>query len=269
MLTAAHRLRIVAALGLVTLATGCTTISDVWEGNVFSSDSSAPKKPVSLYETEKPFERVAPPKEVRPAPIVRKKTKSDKSVRLPSIMPPWGALTPQGTYTAQLSVEFTAAARQQGAPDTVPTLLLYANVEDGSVQMSANALGMNVWSMRVDGNMIFEERGEKLPDFIDGTRVLRDWTLANWPALSLTSRLPAGWTIRETHGNAARSALDVEVDSGLARLRNAADLREAELSYKGSSLYRLWTGTVETGETLTYIVNDHEGYRLTIDTKKE
>ena len=98
MLTARIGIRIWTALSIVTLATGCTTISDVWEGGLFSSDEPAKEeKPVVLYETEKPFERVAPAKETKPAPVVRKKAPGQKTVRLPSFMPPWGALTPVGT----------------------------------------------------------------------------------------------------------------------------------------------------------------------------
>lgn len=270
MLTARTGIRIWTALSLVTLATGCTTISDVWEGGLFSSDEPAKEeKPVVLYETEKPFERVAPAKETKPAPVVRKKAPGQKTVRLPSFMPPWGALTPVGTYAAELSVSFSEEARKAGAPESIPTLLLYSNVSDGSVQMSANALGMNVWSMRVDGNMIFEERGETLPEFVDGTRVLRDWTLASWPAASLQSRLTSGWRMQETHGSQALAALDAEVDSSLQTLRSAKDLRHVDLTHDGVSLYRLWTGSVEAGHTVTYIVNDREAYRLTIESKRQ
>lgn len=270
MLTVRTGIRIWTALSLVTLATGCTTISDAWEGSLFSSDEPTEKtKPAALYETEKPFERAAPVKEAKPAPVVRKKTPGKKEVRLPSFMPPWGALTPVGTYAAELTVSFSEEARRTGAPESIPTLLLYSNVSDGSVQMSANALGMNVWSMRVDGNMIFEERGEKLPEFVDGTRVLRDWTLASWPAASLQSRLTSGWRMKETHGAEAVAALDAEVDSGLQTLRSAKDLRHVDLTHDGESLYRLWTGSVEAGHSITYIVNDREAYRLTIESKRQ
>lgn len=71
MLTVRTGIRIWTALSLVTLATGCTTISDAWEGSLFSSDEPTEKtKPAALYETEKPFERAAPVKEAKPAPVV-------------------------------------------------------------------------------------------------------------------------------------------------------------------------------------------------------
>ena len=131
MLTARTGIHIWTALSIVTLATGCTTISDAWEGSLFSSDEPTEKtKPAALYETEKPFERAAPVKEAKPAPVVRKKTPGKKEVRLPSFMPPWGALTPVGTYAAELTVSFSEEARRAGAPESIPTLLLYSNVSD-------------------------------------------------------------------------------------------------------------------------------------------
>ena len=75
--------------------------------------------------------------------------------------------------------------------------------------------------------------------------------------------------MKETHGAEAVAALDAEVDSGLQTLRSAKNLRHVDLTHDGESLYRLWTGSVEAGHSITYIVNDREAYRLTIESKRQ
>lgn len=266
------------AVAAAWLLSGCSSFPTVnlwdfdlgWGGDEKAEASTeVPASADSAASQTKTVAAASSSEAVKTRPAERPAVDLPDSVRLPTFMPPWGALTPRGTYASELTVTFTEEALRRGAPDHVPTLLLYTDVEDGSLQLSAQALGLNVWTLRVDDNVIFEERGEHLPESVEASRVLRDWTLANWPAISLKSRLTRGWTLSETLGQDARTSLEAGIETGLANLLNAQDLRAVELRFEGTSLYRLWTGTVAPGETVTFIANDREGYRLTIDSKKQ
>lgn len=63
-----------------------------------------------------------------------------------------------------------------------------------------NPLGQRVITLRWDGATLAEERDARLPEQVQGERILSDLQLIYWPRAALAATLPGGWTIEEQAG---------------------------------------------------------------------
>lgn len=71
------------------------------------------------------------------------------------------------------------------------------DIQDGSIQVIALAMGLRVYSLQYDGQTLTPGPGH-LPAGLSETRILNDQLLIYLPAPALQQALPSGWRVQES-----------------------------------------------------------------------
>lgn len=74
-------------------------------------------------------------------------------------------------------------------------------VDSLELRLSVQVMGQSALALRWDGKQLRQQRAYWVPATLQAEHVLSDLQLVFWPAESVRSALPAGWTLLETsHG---------------------------------------------------------------------
>lgn len=163
------------------------------------------------------------------------------SSRLPMLRLPPQALARQLNLVQRLSVR---RLDQPDAPPQTVDVLFQADAE--RLQLAGFALNQRVLTLAWDGQHLSVQRHPLLPAEVDVERMLRDISLAWWPATAINAALPEGWSLEQ------RGDERVLRQQGEARL----SLRYAPPNAEDPQ-----------GERRIELDNPVEGYALTIESK--
>ncbi len=128
------------------------------------------------------------------------------------------------------------------APERLIDVLL--QIEPEQVRLAGFTLGMRILTLQWDGHNLQSWRHPRVPEYIDGERVLRDVQFTYWPAPEIRAILPLGWDIVDSPG---QRTLLLDGRPALA-IRYSKEPR--------------WDAQAE-------LENYAEGYRLVIDSSRQ
>lgn len=108
---------------------------------------------------------------------------------------PQPRLAPESFRGSINLVQKLAFSRLDGkdAPERLIEVLL--QIEPEQVRLAGFTLGMRILTLEWDGQKLQSWRHPRVPDFIDGERVLRDVQFTYWPSPAIRAMLPPGWDI--------------------------------------------------------------------------
>lgn len=151
---------------------------------------------------------------------------------------------PTLTLEQSIRVRFHEKALAAGAPESVPPLRAMVLVDPRRISAVFTALGLVVWRIDYTEEGLRETRHPKLSEKVEASRMLRDFMFVLWPEESIRRVLPS-----YARFSSARSA---------ASCRRTLTLDE-------KPALRAVTTEID-GRSRTTLVNDLEGYTLTIES---
>lgn len=126
--------------------------------------------------------------------------------------------------------------------DQTATMQCVLEIAPQRLQLIAvNAMGLRLFSVRVEGEQVTVERAPGVPEQIDPARILADVQLAYWPLATLQrAYADSGWNVSEPFAHTRRLTRDGRLISEVHYAANARDVWKQ----------RLWLSNVAFGYTL-------------------
>ena len=151
---------------------------------------------------------------------------------------------PTLTLEQSIRVRFHEKALAAGAPESVPPLRAMVLVDPRRISAVFTALGLVVWRIDYTEEGLRETRHPKLSEKVEASRMLRDFMFVLWPEESIRRVLPS-----------------------YARFSSARSVTSCRRTLTLDEKPALRAVTTEIdGRSRTTLVNDLEGYTLTIES---
>lgn len=166
--------------------------------------------------------------------------------RPPMLQLPMLRLAPAALGRSMSVVQRLSVQRLDQPEEPPQTVEVLMQIDDQRLQLAGFAFSQRVLTMGWDGQTLTTQRHPMLPAEVDAERMLRDITLAWWPAAAIAAALPADWRLEQA--------------PGLRVLRNQG---EATISLR----YAAPEVEDPAGERRIELNNVVERYALTIESK--